>query len=175
MHYRPKPQGTDQMRVHLSLALAVSTALLLGLRTVQADQGHHHTHDHDGHMQSPAGGPGQASKVTRVIAVHALDQMRFEPSEFEVKSGQTVRFEVTNIGKVRHEFGIGTHDEQAAHAEMMLADPDMRHEDGRMITIEPGETKQLVWRFGKPGVYEVGCQIPGHYPAGMMARVVVSK
>ena len=163
------------MRAHLTLPLAVTVALLLGLRTAQADQGHRHRHDHDEHMQTPAGGPGKPGKVTKVIAVRALDTMRFEPSEFEVKSGQTVRFEVTNTGKVRHEFGIGTHDEQAAHAEMMLADPDMKHEDGSMITIEPGETKQLVWRFGKPGIYEAGCQIPGHYPAGMMARVVVSK
>ena len=141
----------------------------------RADQDHHGDHHDHGAQASPAGQPGDPKKVRTVVAVKMLDSMRFEPAEVRVKSGQTVKFVVTNTGKIRHEFGIGTQDEQKAHAEMMLADPDMKHEDGSIVTVEPGETKELVWRFGKPGTYEAACQVPGHYPAGMMARIVVTR
>jgi uncharacterized cupredoxin-like copper-binding protein len=136
------------------------------------DDGHHH--DHGAQSASPAGQPGDPAKARKVIAVKMFE-MRIKPSEFRVKSGQTVKFSVTNAGAIRHEFGIGTQEEQKAHAEMMLADPTMKHEDGSVITVEPGETKELVWRFGKPGVYEAACQVPGHYPAGMLARIVVTR
>ena len=136
-----------------------------------ADQGH--GHKDGGHAHSPAGGPGSAAKVSKVFDVRMLDTMRFEPSSFEVRSGQTVKFVVTNAGQLRHEFGIGTHDEQRAHAEMMLADPDMKHEDGSVITVGPGQTKELIWRFGGAGQYQAACQVPGHYPAGMTAKIVV--
>jgi uncharacterized cupredoxin-like copper-binding protein len=135
------------------------------------DQGH--GHKDGGHAHSPAGGPGSAAKVSKVFDVRMLDTMRFEPSSFEVRSGQTVKFVVTNAGQLRHEFGIGTHDEQRAHAEMMLADPDMKHEDGSVITVGPGQTKELIWRFGGAGQYQAACQVPGHYPAGMTAKIVV--
>jgi len=138
--------------------------------------GHEHEHHHH-HAQphSPAGAPGDPANVGKVVEVRMLDSMRFEPSRIEVAAGQTVKFVVTNTGKIRHEFGIGTHDEQKAHAEMMLADPDMTHDDGTVITVEPGQTLELIWRFGKPGVFEAACQVPGHYPAGMMSRIVVTR
>jgi uncharacterized cupredoxin-like copper-binding protein len=41
--------------------------------------------------------------------------------------------------------------------------------------VEPGETKELIWRFAKPGVYEAACQVAGHYPAGMMSTIVVKR
>jgi len=132
-------------------------------------------HKEGTHAHSPVGSVGEPAKVSRVFAVRMLDTMRFEPSSFEVRSGQTVKFVVTNAGQVRHEFGIGTPDEQRAHAEMMLADPDMKHEDGSVITVEPGRTKELIWRFGRAGQYEAACQVPGHYPAGMMAKILVKR
>jgi uncharacterized cupredoxin-like copper-binding protein len=152
----------------LYLSIAVAPGMALG------DQGHQ-THKDDGHAQSLAGTPGNPAKVSKVFEVHMLDTMRFEPSSFEVRSRQTVKFVVTNAGQIRHEFGIGTHDEQRAHAEMMHADPDMKHEDGSVITVEPGQTKELIWRFAGTGQYEAACQVPGHYPAGMMAKIVVKR
>ena len=151
--------------LYLSIAVAPGLAL--------SDQGH--THKDGGHARSPVGAPGDAAKVSKVFDVRMLDSMRFEPSSFEVRAGQTVKFVVTNAGQIRHEFGVGTHDEQQAHAEMMLADPDMKHEDGAVISVEPGQIKALIWRFARPGQYEVACQVPGHYPAGMMAKIVVKR
>ena len=158
----------------LFLAFSCLVVTLPAANAVKADESAEHEHHHH-HAQphSPAGGPGDLAKVSKVIQVRMLDSMRFEPARIEVRSGQTVKFVVTNTGKIRHEFGVGTHDEQKAHAEMMLADPDMKHEDGSVITVEPGQTGELIWRFGKPGVYEGACQVPGHYPAGMMSTIVV--
>ena len=140
----------------------------------QGKQGSGHGHEGSGHAASPAGAPGMARNVSRTIHVKMLDSMRFEPSSFKVKSGETVKFVVSNAGQLPHEFGIGTAEEQNAHAEMMLADPEMKHGDGGVITVQPGKVGTLIWRFGKAGDYEVGCQVPGHYPAGMKARIVVS-
>ena len=153
----------------LYLSIAVEPKMALG------NQGHHHAHKNGGHEQSPAGALGNPAKVSKVLEVRMLDTMRFEPSSFEVRSGQTVKFVVTNGGRTRHEFGIGTHDEQQAHAEMMLADPDMKHEGGSVITVEPGQTKELIWRFARAGEYEAACQVPGHYPGVMMAKIVVKQ
>jgi uncharacterized cupredoxin-like copper-binding protein len=134
---------------------------------------HHHKHQGAGHAASHAGEPGRAKQVSRTIQVRMLDSMRFEPSIIQVKSGETVKFVVTNTGKLRHEFGIGTAEEQAAHAEMMLADPDMKHDDGNVIAVAPGQIGALIWHFGEAGEYQAGCQVPGHYPAGMKATIVV--
>ena len=115
-----------------------------------ADQGHAHEHkggQGTGNSVSPAGAPGEAVNVSRTINVRMLDSMQFEPSTFKVKRGETVRFVVSNAGLLRHEFGIGTAEEQEVHAEMMLADPEMKHDDGGVITVEPGKVGTLIWRF----------------------------
>jgi uncharacterized cupredoxin-like copper-binding protein len=33
--------------------------------------------------------------------------------------------------------------------------------------MEPGETKELIWKFGRAGNLEFACDIPGHAEQGM--------
>lgn len=160
------------------LSMATGLAALLAY-TVAADEDHH---GHGEHMQhgaaqrpSPAGKPGEASAVKRTIEVTMLDTMRYEPSSITVKAGETVRFVVENKGKVTHEFGIGTPEEQVKHAEIMKAMPDMKHDDPNVITVEPGQKKELVWQFTTAGTFEIACHVPGHYPAGMKMAVISVK
>lgn len=127
-----------------------------------------------GHGSSAAGKPGVATQAARTINVVALDTMRFDPQTLTVKAGETVRFVVTNKGRLPHEFVVGTTEEQKEHEKMMQNMPGMKHEDANSITLAPGETKNLVWQFGQSGVVELGCHIPGHYPAGMMSKVTVT-
>ncbi len=146
----------------------------------RSQAGHRHdkggkAHATHGHAVSRAGQPGTASRVTHTIRVQALDTMRYAPDELTVQSGQTVRFIVTNAGKMRHEFAIGDAEEQRRHAEMMKEMPDMKHDEGNAVSLEPGETNELIWRFGKPGNVEVACHLPGHYEAGMRAIVTVAR
>jgi uncharacterized cupredoxin-like copper-binding protein len=107
--------------------------------------------------------------------MQALDTMRYAPAKLTVKSGQTVRFIITNAGKLKHEFAIGDAEEQRQHAEMMKRIPAMTYEHGNAVSLEPGVTKELVWQFGKPGTFEIACHIPGHYEAGMHAIVTVAR
>jgi len=107
--------------------------------------------------------------------VEATDELRFEPAEFTVQAGETVRFEVQNTGQIVHEFVIGDADEQAEHeAEMgdMASGMEM-HDEDNAISIPPGETKTLEWTFDEVGEMLAGCHEPGHYDAGMVAEIHV--
>ncbi|HPQ96927.1 MAG TPA: plastocyanin/azurin family copper-binding protein, partial [Thiolinea sp.] len=89
------------------------------------------------------------------------------------KAGETIRFVVMNKGKIAHEFGIGSVAEQNAHRDMMRKMPDMKHEDGQTITVEPGATKELVWQFAGNGVAQYACSVPGHFEAGMHHEITI--
>lgn len=131
-------------------------------------------HEH-GNEMSVAGQPGSLKKVSRTIKISTLDTMRYSKENIQARPGETVRFLVTNTGKIKHEFAIGTREEQLEHAEMMASMPDMKHEEGNAVTLEPGESRELIWQFGKAGAVEIACHLPGHYEAGMKARVSVKK
>ncbi len=178
------------------LLLVLAGAMLLG-RSVLAGGAHEGGHGHesghaeghgqaamhahekgghnDDHGRSAVGRPGDPAKVDRVIAVDLLDAMRLDfKSPFTVRPGETVKFVVSNRGAIRHEFSIGSAAEQAAHREMMRRMPGMVHEDGNSITVEPGQTRELVWTFDGQDEVVFSCNIPGHAEAGMTrtARLV---
>lgn len=148
-----------------------------GMHESEEDGGHHKInagHNH-GTEISAAGQIGSPDKISRTIKITALDTMRYDKNSIQAKSGETIRFVVTNAGKIKHEFAIGTREEQLEHAEMMASMPDMKHEEGNAISLEPGETRELIWQFGKASAVEIACHLPGHYDAGMKARVSVKK
>jgi len=93
-----------------------------------------------------------------------------------VRVGETVRFTVTNVGKIRHEFVIGDAAEQREHTKEMAEMPDMAMTDeANGVSLAPGETKSIVWQFAGPGTVELACHVPGHYEAGMVSRIIVEK
>lgn len=130
---------------------------------------------HGGHGPTAAGKPGNAASVSRTINVKASDTMRFEPSAIKVKAGETIRFVVTNVGKLPHELMVGTTEEQKEHEKMMQQMPGMEHEEANGVTVDPGQTKTLVWQFGSAQDIELACHVPGHYPAGMVSKVSVAR
>ncbi|MGH8672310.1 MAG: cupredoxin domain-containing protein [Burkholderiales bacterium] len=133
-----------------------------------SDQGSDHAH-----AVSTAGKPGTAGKVAREIKVTAGDTMRYDPSSIQVNPDETIRFIVTNTGKLAHEFVLGDAKEQREHAVMMQKMPGRVHKDANTVTVEPGATKTLIWQFGEAGEVEFACHVPGHYEAGMVGRVLV--
>ena len=96
------------------------------------------------------------------------------PSAIRATLGEQIRFVVRNDGQARHEFRIDSIAGNATHKAMMARMPGMVHHDANAITLAPGATGTLVWRFSKPGIYEFACLLPGHYEAGMHGTVVVS-
>jgi len=133
-------------------------------------------HQHGNMGISVSGEPGKLSEVTKTIVLETVDAMRFNfESQPDVQSGDVVRFIVTNKGQINHEFSIGNAEEQKAHQAMMRKMPDMVHEDGNSITVKPGETRELIWKFkGDPKVV-FACNIPGHAEAGMMHSMNVNQ
>lgn len=129
-----------------------------------------------GHGHGDAiGRPGVASKATRTVHVNMTDSMRFNPSSINVKQGETVRFVVTNSGKLKHELVLGTEKELKEHYEVMKKNPEMEHADPNMVTLAAGKTGEVVWQFTKAGRVDFACLQPGHYDAGMKGAVNVTK
>lgn len=127
-----------------------------------------------GHDESSVGEPGVAAKASRTIQVDAADSMRFTPALVTVKKGETVRFVVTNSGKVPHEFSLGTEKELKEHYEAMKKFPGMEHDEANKISLKPGQKGEVIWRFTKGGVVDFACLHPGHYDAGMKGQVKVA-
>lgn len=143
----------------------------------------HDAHSHGGHVRGATvegGAPGKAGEVTRDVTIVATDS-EFTPKAVAVKAGETIRFIVRNGGKLVHELTIGTKDTQAEHQSEMLgfavsgaieADRIDRaklgaHDHGNNVILEPGQTGAIIWTFAKAANLEFGCNIPGHYEAGM--------
>jgi uncharacterized cupredoxin-like copper-binding protein len=43
-----------------------------------------------------------------------------------------------------------------------------------MLTVKPGETREMLWQFTKAGTGDFACLHPGHYDAGMKGSVAVA-
>ena len=127
-----------------------------------------------GHGKSAIGEPGKAAKVTRTVKIEMSDAMRFTPSSIEAKQGETIRFVITNSGKLKHELVLGTEKELQAHYELMKKFPEMEHDDPNMVSLAPGQTGQVIWNFTKAGKIDFACLQAGHYDAGMKGAVAVA-
>ena len=118
---------------------------------------------------------GDAKSVNRTIEIHMVDTMRFSPDQIVVKQGETIRFVHKNDGKIMHEFVIGTKKELDDHAALMQKFPNMEHDEPYMVHVAPGKTGEVIWTFNRAGDFDFACLIPGHYQAGMVGKVQVSK
>jgi len=130
-----------------------------------------------------------------------MKEMSYSPSKITVKVGETVTFNFTNEGKVRHEAVIG---DEAAQEQAMAA---MRAMDtssttttavaaggpGRsrravehravhahpgmglpnVISLEAGQTGQITFTFARAGALLIECHEVGHLEAGMKAALIV--
>ena len=165
-------------------SIAAIAALIIGgaaAAGAQADDGDQHSSGHaagehaHGGATSALGEPGKAAQVNRTVEVVMLDTMRFKPAMIEVKQGETIRFVVKNSGNLKHEMVLGTPKELKEHYAMMMKMPDMEHHEPSMVTVEPGKTGELIWRFSNARVVDFACLQPGHYGAGMKGQVKVAR
>ena len=145
-----------------------------------ADQGATESEDHgtmgedDDMVMSGVGEPVDAADADRTIEMITLDTMAYDPPAITVEPGETVRFVVTNTGQAVHEFTLGDQAMQDEHAEEMAEmGSGMSHDEPNSLTLQPGETMELTWRFGDPGTVIYACHEPGHYQAGMRGEISV--
>ncbi|CAN1508403.1 Cupredoxin_like_2 domain containing protein [Burkholderiaceae bacterium] len=156
----------------VSVGSAVAWTQLVG----HADDGHGHTHGEasaqkpDAHAHSSSG----ADAPTRTVTVTLSDDMRFTPANWQATSGETIRIQLVNAGKVRHEFIIGTEAELQAHAEdMKKPNSNHNHHGSNALSLAAGAKGELVWTFTDAGVLHIACFEPGHYEAGMRGTISV--
>ena len=139
------------------------------------------------------GSKGKIEDVTRTIQVKMYDNY-YEPNSFNIKKGETIKFEVINAGELVHEFNIANammhkkHQpemEKMVENEILLADSidkdkmkkmakidkSMGHSHSNSVLLEPNEKGEIVWKFENAVNIEVACNVPGHYQAGMIAAV----
>lgn len=151
---------------------ALFPVLLTVLCTYVAFAGGEHSHSHKRDTEgSLVGKPASAAKATKQVKVITSDDMRFTFSnKLHLHNGDIITFLVKNDGKIPHEFSIGDESEQRAHQKMMREMPNMVHNDGNTVTVKPGETKKITWKFTGNREVVFACNIPGHYEAGMYRK-----
>ena len=165
---RARARRTCAMAVLVTLACATLPAMATGKHA----DGHQHT-DPTLAAIAAIGIPGQAERVTRSVAIDMSDAMRFTPASVVVRKGETVRFVVSNSGKVRHEFVLGSAQALKEHDALMKKFPEMEHDEPNMVSVEPGKKGSVVWQFTTAGTVDFACLQPGHFDAGMKGRVTV--
>lgn len=162
-----------------ALQILIPAALLaltpLGASHAHGDEAHAKRAGPVVKEQKPWGIAGDAKSVSRTIVVRMLDTMRFTPDLIEVRQGETIRFVHKNDGKIMHEFVIGTKRELDEHAVLMKKFPNMEHDEPYMAHVAAGKTGEVIWTFNRAGDFDFVCLIPGHYDAGMVGKVKVSR
>ena len=104
--------------------------------------------------------PGTASSP-RIVKLTTDDNLNFIPGLVRAAVGETVKFEVHNIGKTVHEFMIGP-----------LADAFADKEGTPEVAdIGPGQTGKLTFTFKGKGPYAFACHAPGHFEHGMLGYI----
>jgi uncharacterized cupredoxin-like copper-binding protein len=100
-------------------------------------------------------------------------KMLYVPDQVEIRTGETIKFVIHNIGQLDHEFVLATTQENLKHAEAMKMNPEMAHDDPNARRVAPKQTSEFIWKFTKLGRFEFACLIPGHRDAGMFGVVEV--
>ena len=140
-------------------------SILLLSAGVQAGGTQDHGHGkHEFSVGEPASG-----ETDRIYEVSMRDTMRFifNPEFGHLHEGDVIRFDVRNDGAILPEFSIGNAADQVKHAKMMRAMPDMKHSDPNTVSLEPGASASITWRFMGKDTVVFACNIPGHFEAGM--------
>ena len=142
------------------------------------------------------GSKGKEGDVTRVIKVAMYDNY-YEPSSFKIKAGETIKFEVENLGELVHEFNIANKMMHIKHQpemqrmvenEILLADSidkvkmkkmakmdkAMGHSHNNSVLLEPKQKGNIIWKFDNAVNIEIACNVPGHYQVGMIAKVDIN-
>jgi uncharacterized cupredoxin-like copper-binding protein len=158
-----------------SIAVVSACSALAWTQLVgHAGDGHGHSHGEAAAQQDAnTSSSRSAETITRTVTVTLSDDMRFTPANWQATSGETVRIQLVNAGKVRHEFIIGTEAELQSHAQEMKKPNANHHHANNAVSVAAGAKGELVWAFTDAGVLHIACFEPGHYDAGMRGTISV--
>ena len=130
------------------------------------------------------GANGKEIESSRVIKVVMYDYY-YEPNSFQIKAGETIKFEVENAGMLVHEFNIANKMMHMKHQpemqkmaengillafsidkekmkKMAKMDKSMGHSHSNSVLLEPKQKGDIIWKFDNAVNIEVACNVPGH-------------
>ena len=131
------------------------------------------------------GKPGKIENVTRIINIKLYDNY-FEPKNIQAKKGETILFNIENLGQLVHEYSIATKKMHIKHQPEMLElfnkniltatkiDKEkikFVHSHKNSVLLEPQEEKKIIWKFDTTINLQAACNVPGHYEAGMVGDI----
>ena len=142
------------------------------------------------------GSKGKENEISRIIKVIMYDNY-YEPNTFQIKAGETIKFEVENAGILVHEFNIANKMMHMKHQpemqkmaengillafsidkekmkKMAKIDKTMGHSHSNSVLLEPKEKGNIIWKFDNAVNVEIACNVPGHYQAGMIAKADIN-
>ncbi len=116
---------------------------------------------------APSSGGGRTVSVK-------LSEYKIISATASAPAGRVV-FDVTNTGKIKHQFTI-IRTTKPAGTVLSKQNPndDIAGARGEIASIAAGATKKLVIKSLKAGHYAFVCALPGHYQSGMHADFTVN-
>ena len=143
---------------------------------------------------SMIGEKGDPNNIDRVIKIKMYDNY-YEPNLINIKKDETIKFIITNLGEMVHEYNIGTKEMHIKHQpemqklidheiitfdkidkkkmkEMSKKDHSLAHSHSNSIMLEPKTQGEIIWKFSKNIELEMACNIPGHYESGMVGKII---
>jgi uncharacterized cupredoxin-like copper-binding protein len=115
-------------------------------------------------LTSPAASFTPGTKAApRLIHIDANDQLQFVPNSVVIAQGETVTFEITNVGTVEHEFMVGP-------AQATFAD----NAPTEVAGIKAGQTKTVTYTFKGPAPFAFACHAEGHFEHGMLGLIQIA-
>lgn len=125
-----------------------------------------------------AGSDSTASAAPERTIEVTMTDLAFTPTSITVADGETVRVRFTNDGALPHDAFVGDAEAQDAHGAEMAESAGGHGGHGAgaddAVTVEPGETGELLVTGTASGELLIGCHQPGHYEAGMVMQVAAA-
>jgi len=112
-------------------------------------------------------GGGGASGGTTIKTV--MTDFKFDPAESSVPAGQSVTLDLTNNGSVEHSWAVMSKPVTGPS----FTDADKANVLFTKVLPAGGAEKTTFTSPTSPGEYQVICDIPGHYEAGMVGKLTV--
>ena len=134
------------------------------------------TEDTGTYVQNPGDFAGKAAADwdnAEVVRIE-LDEMSFNPAELTFEAGLPYKVELVNIGEVKHEFTSEEFFASVAWRKAESPQSEVKAPFFTEIEVFAGQQVDLYFVPITPGIYDLVCEIEGHFEAGMFGSVTVT-